>query len=174
MIPLFVVVFLMPGRWTQIGAAALFGIAAATDWLDGYLARRLGQTTRFGAFLDPVADKLIVVSAVVLLTAHHASVYFTLPALVIVGRELVVTALREWMAEMNERGVIAVTRVAKFKTGVQIAALIVLLAFPPDSQFGWVILGYGLLYLAAGLTLISMASYLRMAWPALRRGINQR
>ncbi len=174
MIPVFVVVFLLPGRWTQIAAAALFSLAALTDWLDGYLARRLGQTTRFGAFLDPIADKLIVVSAVVLLTAHHASVYFTLPALVIIGRELVVTALREWMAEMNQRGVVAVTTIAKFKTGVQIAALIVLLAFPPDSNFGWVILGYCLLYLAAGLTLISMVSYLRMAWPALRKGLDQR
>lgn len=173
MIPVFVVVYLMPGPWTQITAAALFALAAATDWLDGYLARRLGQTTRFGAFLDPIADKLIVVTAVVLLTADHRSIYFTLPALVIVGRELVITALREWMAAMNERGVIKVTPLAKFKTGVQLAALIVLLAFPPTSPLALVVLGYGLLYLAAGLTLISMISYLRMAWPVLRRGLEQ-
>jgi CDP-diacylglycerol--glycerol-3-phosphate 3-phosphatidyltransferase len=173
-IPVLVLVYLLPGRWTHLTAAALFSVAAATDWLDGYLARRLGQTTRFGAFLDPVADKLIVVTAVVLLTAHHHSVYFTLPALVIVGRELVMASLREWMAEMNERGIIAVTRLAKFKTGVQIAAVIVLLAFPPDSHIVLVALGYGLLDMAAGLTLISMISYLRTAWPVLRRGLDER
>ncbi len=86
----------------------MFGLAALTDWLDGYLARRLKQTTRFGAFLDPVADKLVVVSAIVMMVGDRASLWLTLPGLVIVGREIVVSALREWMAEMNRRGVVAV------------------------------------------------------------------
>jgi CDP-diacylglycerol--glycerol-3-phosphate 3-phosphatidyltransferase len=172
MIPFFVVVYLLPGRWTQIVAAALFGIAAATDWLDGYLARRLKQTTRFGAFLDPVADKLMVVTAMLLLAVQHNNVYFTLPAIVIVGREFVIAALREWMAEMNQRGVVAVTRVAQFKTGVQIAAILVLLLFPPGSYFPILVLGYVLLYAAAALTLVSMVTYIRKAWPALRAGLD--
>jgi CDP-diacylglycerol--glycerol-3-phosphate 3-phosphatidyltransferase len=172
MIPFFVLVYLLPGRWTQFVAAALFGVAAVTDWLDGYLARRLRQTTRFGAFLDPVADKLMVVTAVLLLAVQHNNVYFTLPALVIIGRELVIAALREWMAEMNQRGVVKVTRLAKFKTGVQIAAVLVLLLFPPGSPFAMLVVGYVLLYAAAALTLVSMLAYLRKAWPALRAGLD--
>jgi CDP-diacylglycerol--glycerol-3-phosphate 3-phosphatidyltransferase len=172
MIPIFDLVYLLPGRWTQVAAAALFGIAAATDWLDGYLARRLGQMTRFGAFLDPVADKLMVVTAMLLLAVQHNNVYFTLPAIVIVGREFVIAALREWMAEMNQRGVVAVTRIAQFKTGVQIAAILVLLLFPPGAYFPLLVLGYVLLYAAAALTLVSMVAYLRKAWPALRAGLD--
>jgi len=173
MIPFFVIVYLLPGRWTHVIAAALFGLAAFTDWLDGYLARRLRQATRFGAFLDPVADKLMVVTAVLLLAVQHDNVYFTLPALVIIGRELVIAALREWMAEMNQRGVVAVTSLAKYKTGLQVAAVLVLILFPPDSAFHWVLIGYVLLYAAAALTILSMLSYLRKAWPALRSGLDQ-
>jgi CDP-diacylglycerol---glycerol-3-phosphate 3-phosphatidyltransferase len=171
LIPVFVAVFLWPGRWTNLAAAALFGIAALTDWLDGYLARRWGQTTRFGAFLDPVADKLIVVSAIVLLVGSHGSIWLTLPGLVIVGREIVVSALREWMAEMNRRGIVAVSTIGKYKTGMQITAILVLLAFPPGSHEILVILGYVLIYGAAIMTLISMAMYLRAAWPTLRAGL---
>lgn len=172
LIPVFVAVFLWPGRWTNLAAASLFGIAALTDWLDGYLARRWSQTTRFGAFLDPVADKLIVVSAIVLLVGSHGSIWLTLPGLVIVGREIVVSALREWMAEMNRRGVVAVSAIGKYKTVTQITAILMLLAFPPGSRESLVILGYVLIYGAAIMTLISMAMYLRAAWPTLRAGLD--
>jgi CDP-diacylglycerol--glycerol-3-phosphate 3-phosphatidyltransferase len=172
LIPVFVGVYVLPSKWTNLLAATVFGLAAFTDWLDGYLARRLGQTTRFGAFLDPVADKLVIVSAIVMLVGSHASLWLTLPALVIVGREIVVSALREWMAEMNRRGIVAVSRIGKFKTGTQIAAILVLLAFPPDSDPRLVTLGYVLIYCAAIMTLISMVMYLRAAWPTLRAGLD--
>ena len=172
LIPVFVAVYVLPSKWTNLLAAAVFGLAAFTDWLDGYLARRLGQTTRFGAFLDPVADKLVIVSAIVMLVGSHGSLWLTLPALVIVGREIVVSALREWMAEMNRRGIVAVSRIGKFKTGTQITAILVLLAFPPGSDPYLVMLGYVLIYGAAIMTLISMVMYLRAAWPTLRAGLD--
>ena len=172
LIPVFIVIYVWHGRWTDLAAAAVFGLAALTDWLDGYLARRLKQTTRFGAFLDPVADKLVVVSAIVMMVGDRASLWLTLPGLVIVGREIVVSALREWMAEMNRRGVVAVGLLGKIKTGVQIAAILTLLAFPPGSDPRFVGLGYVLIYLAAIMTLISMVMYLRAAWPTLRAGLD--
>ncbi len=173
LIPIFVLVYILPGPGTYLVSALLFGLAAFTDWLDGYLARRLNQTTPFGAFLDPVADKLIVVSALVVLIGHHASLWLTLPGLVIIGREIVISALREWMAEMNRRGIIAVTWFARVKTTVQMVAIVVLLANPPVFDRPWVLTGYGLLYLAAVMTLISMALYIRAAWPTLRQGMTQ-
>jgi CDP-diacylglycerol--glycerol-3-phosphate 3-phosphatidyltransferase len=174
LIPVFVLVYVLPGYETYLVAAVLFGLAAFTDWLDGYLARRLNQTTPFGAFLDPVADKLIVVAALTILVAHHASLWLTLPALIIIGREIVISALREWMAEMNRRGVIAVTWFARAKTTFQMVAIVVLIANPPDLTRPWVITGYVLLYLAAVMTLISMVLYLRAAWPTLRVGFTQK
>lgn len=173
LIPFFVLVYLIPGESTYLYAAALFALAAGTDWLDGYLARRLGQTTPFGAFLDPVADKLIVVSALVMLIGHHGNLWLTLPALVIVGREIVISALREWMAEMNRRGVVGVTVIGRVKTTFQMVSILVLLANPPMPSDHWVMLGYGMLYAAAVLTLWSMVLYLRAAWPTLRSGWEQ-
>jgi CDP-diacylglycerol--glycerol-3-phosphate 3-phosphatidyltransferase len=151
----------------------LFGLAAFTDWLDGYLARRLNQTTPFGAFLDPVADKLIVVSALVVLVAHHANLWLTLPGLIIVGREIVISALREWMAEMNRRGSVSVAWFGRVKTAFQMVSIVVLLANPPELSLLWVKIGYGLIYLAAIMTLASMIMYLRAAWPTLRVGLSQ-
>ena len=154
----------------------MFGLAALTDWLDGYLARRLKQTTRFGAFLDPVADKLVVVSAIVMMVGDRASMWLTLPGLVIVGREIVVSALREWMAEMNRRGVVAVSRFGKLKTGVQIAAILVLLAFPPgsdDAVVEWCSAIVLIIFLLADHDLGSMFVYLRAAWPTLRAGLDR-
>ncbi len=171
LVPVFVAVYLLPGQWTYLASAALFGLAASTDWLDGYLARRLKQATHFGAFLDPVADKLIVISALILLVGSHASLWLTLPAIVIVGRELVISALREWMAEMNRRGVMEVLWLGRMKTTLQMMAIIVLLAIPADPDQWMVRLGYVLLYTAALLTLWSMAHYLRAAWPVLKAGL---
>ena len=172
LIPIFVLLYCLPGESTYIWAAFIFGAAAWTDWLDGYLARRLGQTTPFGAFLDPVADKLIVVTALLLLIGSHSNVLLTLPALIIVGREIVISALREWMAEMNARGVVAVSWLGRVKTTLQMVAIFVLLANPPtDIPKPWALIGYGLLYAAAALTLVSLVAYLRKAWPTLMDGM---
>lgn len=172
LIPVFVLVYFLPTPNNYLWAALLFGLAAATDWMDGYLARKWGQITPFGAFLDPVADKLIVVTALLLLIDSHSSLWLTLPAIVIVGREIVISALREWMAEMNSRGVVAVSWLGRAKTTIQMVAIFLLLANNPDElERPWVLMGYGLLYAAAVLTLISMFNYLRAAWPTLREGI---
>lgn len=171
LVPVFVIIYLMPGSWTYIASALLFGLAAFTDWLDGFLARRLNQITPFGAFLDPVADKLIVVSALIVLIAHHDSVWLTLPGLIIVGREIVISALREWMAEMNRSGAVAVSVLGKVKTTIQMIAIALLLAHEPDLQSVWVIGSYVLIYVAAFMTLWSMTVYLKTAWPTLLEGL---
>ena len=171
LVPIFVVVYIWPGDSAYLVAAVLFGLAAATDWLDGYLARRLSQTTPFGAFLDPVADKLIVVSALVVLMAEHSTIWLTLPGLIIVGREIMISALREWMAEMNSSVTVAVSVLGKVKTTLQMVAIAVLLALSPESTSAIVFIGYSLLYVAALMTLWSMSLYLQAAWPTLKRGL---
>jgi CDP-diacylglycerol--glycerol-3-phosphate 3-phosphatidyltransferase len=168
-IPLLVVLFYLPFMWSMPLAAALFGLASLTDWLDGYLARRWNQSTPFGAFLDPVADKLIVAVALALLIERYEAIWLTLPALVIIGREIVISALREWMAEMGERGQVAVSWIGKVKTTLQMVALLVLLAFPQGNPLALV--GVVTLYVAAVLTLWSMYLYLRAAWPHLSRSM---
>lgn len=170
LIPVFVGIYFLPGENTYLWAAFLFGAAALTDWLDGYLARKWGQTTPFGAFLDPVADKLIVVTALLLLIDSHSNLWLTLPAIVIVGREIVISALREWMAEMNARGVVAVSWLGRAKTTIQMVAIFLLLANPAELERPWVLMGYALLYVASLLTLWSMINYLRSAWPMLVEG----
>ena len=167
LIPIFILLFYLPYHWSYMAASSVFAFAAATDWLDGYLARRLEQSTPFGAFLDPVADKLMVAVALVLLVQAHANLWLTLPAAVIIGREIVISALREWMAELGARAQVAVSNLGKWKTAAQMLALVILLANPPGFTF-WVIVGYVLLLLAAGLTLWSMVQYMRAAWPHLR------
>ena len=174
LVPVFALAYLAPGGALYRWAGALFALAAFTDWLDGYLARRLGQTTRFGAFLDPVADKLIVVTALILLIGQHANLWLTLPGIVIVSREIFISALREWMAEMNRRGLVAVTRVSKIKTTLQMAAITVLLANAPVLKNYWVVSGYVLLYVAALMTLWSMCIYLVAAWPTLESDLKRK
>ncbi|WP_313739699.1 CDP-diacylglycerol--glycerol-3-phosphate 3-phosphatidyltransferase [Pseudomonas sp.] len=173
LIPIFILLFYMPFHWSYMAASTVFAIAAATDWLDGYLARRLQQSTPFGAFLDPVADKLMVAVALVLLVQVHANFWLTLPAAIIICREIVVSALREWMAEIGARAHVAVSNWGKWKTAAQMLALVILLGNPPVVSV-WVVLGYGLLLVSAGLTLISMVHYLTAAWPHLRDGTEQR
>lgn len=168
-IPLLVVLFYMPFSWSMPVAAGLFGLASITDWLDGYLARRWNQSTPFGAFLDPVADKLMVVVALALLIERYDTLVLTLPALVIIGREIVISALREWMAEMGKRGMVAVSWVGKLKTTLQMVSLLILLALPPTHEFA--LLGVVVLYSAAILTLWSMIQYLKAAWPHLSRSM---
>lgn len=165
LVPVIVLLLLLPffpGR--NLLAAGAFGLALATDWLDGWLARRWEQTSRFGAFLDPVADKLIVCTVLVLLVYRDPHVAVALPAAVIVGREIIVSALREWTAGLGQRGVVAVGAAGKYKTSIQMIAILVMLYALPaqDRLYGF---GVTLLAVAALLTLWSMAVYLRAAWP---------
>lgn len=168
MIPVFVVVFYLPFKWAHLAAAVIFTVAAVTDWLDGYLARKLDQSTPLGAFLDPVADKLMVATALVLLTEIHASPLMGVPAAVIIGREIVISALREWMAELGKRASVAVSYVGKVKTVVQMVAIIILVGIDPYDKDFLYYMGFILLDIAVILTLWSMIMYLMAAWPELR------
>ena len=168
LIPVFVLIFYLPQQWSYIAAATIFAIAGITDWLDGYLARKLNQSTPFGAFLDPVADKMMVAIALVLLVERHSTLWFTVPAMVIIGREIIISALREWMAELGERTSVAVSYLGKIKTTLQIVAIAAMLAVKPEDYGGPLYyLGYSLLYIAAILTLWSMIIYLKAALPTL-------
>ena len=166
LIPVFIGVFYLPFHWAHAAAAIIFALASLTDWLDGYLARRLEQMSPFGAFLDPVADKLLVATSLLLLVGVKDLNYITLPAIIIVGREIVISALREWMAELGSRASVAVSYISKVKTAMQMLALILLLAFDPAISW-WGVLGFILLYLAAILTIWSMVIYISIAWPQL-------
>lgn len=176
LIPLFVVVYYLPYRGVNVVAAGIFIVAALTDWLDGYLARRLEQQSPFGAFLDPVVDKLMVVAALVMLAADPKILsqvldarLFAVVVFVIVGREITVSALREWMAEFGKRSRIAVSYVGKVKTTAQMLAIPFLLWREPLAGFPMLRTGEILLYIAAGLTLWSMLIYIRVAWVDLVR-----
>ena len=168
LIPVFVVIFYLPIRHVDILTAGIFCLAGFTDWLDGFLARKLNQTTRFGAFLDPVADKLIVAVALVMIVGDFGSVWITIPAMIIVGREIMISALREWMAEIGKRANVAVSHVGKVKTVMQMLAIIILLANPSDLTIDWVLLGVVMMYLAAALTIWSMLVYLKAAMVEIR------
>ena len=170
LIPVFAFVYVFTDNYHWL-AALLFATAAITDWLDGYLARRLEQTTPFGTFLDPVADKLTVVTALVLLVGAHANLWLTIPGVIVIGREIVISALREWMAEINRRGLVAVSWMARAKTAMQMVAIVILLANPPAMDRPWMIVGMILLYAAALITIWSMVVYLRAAWPSLKDGL---
>lgn len=169
LIPIFMAVFYLPFHWAHTVATAVFALAAVTDWLDGFLARRLSQSSVFGAFLDPVADKLMVAVALVLLVATDDSGLLVLPAVVIIGREIAVSALREWMAEIGERTKVAVSVIGKIKTTFQMLALLLLIYRDPLWQFPTHEVGVLLLYASAVLTLWSMYLYLKAAWPLLVR-----
>jgi CDP-diacylglycerol--glycerol-3-phosphate 3-phosphatidyltransferase len=170
MIPAIIALFyLLPYPWADPAACAAFALAGITDTLDGYYARKLGQTSRLGAFLDPVADKLIVAAALVLIVSKDPRWFVVIVAVVIIGREIAVSALREWMAEIGARSRMKVTVLAKYKTIMQIVGLSLLL-FRQDL-FGVIPtykLGLLLTAIAAVLTLWSMVQYLRVAWPELR------
>ena len=167
LIPVLVLVFYSPLHWSYQISAAIFGLAAITDWLDGYLARLLQQLSVFGAFLDPVADKLMVAVALVLLVQDNPSPLFAVPAAIIIGREIAISALREWMSEIGERTKVAVSIVGKIKTTIQMIAILLLLYKFPLGPFPTHEVGVILLYVAAILTLWSMLVYLRAAWPIL-------
>ena len=168
-IPLVIVFYVLPASWARPTAALLFLASSATDWLDGYLARRWNQTSAFGRFLDPVADKLVVAAALVLLVQGHPHSHIAVPAIIVIGREITVSALREWMAEIGERGRVAVSAVGKSKTALQMTALTLMLWEHPLAGLPVYEFGVALFYVAAGLTLWSMMLYLRAAWPSLRK-----
>ncbi|MGD8324796.1 MAG: CDP-diacylglycerol--glycerol-3-phosphate 3-phosphatidyltransferase [Gammaproteobacteria bacterium] len=167
-IPLVVVLFLLPNDWARPAAAFVFVFAGITDYLDGYLARRLNQISGFGAFLDPVADKLMVSTALVLLVAADPRPIMAILAAIIIGREITVSALREWMAELGERAHVAVSILGKLKTTMQIAGLSFLIYAHDLYGLPTYRIGEILLLVAAVLTIASMVDYLRAAWPALR------
>jgi CDP-diacylglycerol--glycerol-3-phosphate 3-phosphatidyltransferase len=168
MIPGIIILFYLPYGWADPAACAGFALAGITDSLDGYYARKLGQTSRLGAFLDPVADKLIVATALVLIVSKDPRWFVVIVAVVIVGREIAVSALREWMAEIGARGKIAVSVWGKYKTILQIVGLSFLLFRQDLLGLPIYRLGLGLTGVATVLTLWSMVLYLRLAWPELR------
>lgn len=171
LIPLFVAVFYLPDGWVpshaiNLTATAIFVLASVTDWLDGWLARRLNQMSAFGAFLDPVADKLMVAAAlIVLVDLQRAGIA---ASLIIIGREIAISALREWMAKEGRSKSVAVSYIGKLKTTAQMTALTLLLYHDPLAGLQTQWLGRWLLDIAAFLTLWSMAHYLFMAWKSLR------
>ncbi|GGG02556.1 MULTISPECIES: CDP-diacylglycerol--glycerol-3-phosphate 3-phosphatidyltransferase [Cysteiniphilum] len=168
LIPFLVVAFYVPFPHHHGVSATLFLLAALTDWLDGFLARYFQQTTKLGAFLDPVADKLMVATALGLLIALYPYPWVALPAIIIICREIIVSALREWMAEIGQRSVVKVSFVGKVKTAAQMAAIFILLLKPKDLGNIWVILGFVLLYIAVILTVYSMWLYLSAAYKAIK------
>lgn len=171
LIPVFVVFFYLPVWWSHIAVTVIFAVAGFTDWLDGYLARKWEQTSPFGAFLDPVADKLIVVVSLILLVdsnpTPYPGMYISIPISIIIGREIIISALREWMAGMGARGTVAVAFIGKLKTTAQMLAIGFLLFHKPLLGLPIAEIGFVLLYIAALLTLWSMLVYLRAAWPQL-------
>lgn len=149
-------------------ATVVFTLAGITDWLDGWLARRLDQTSRFGAFLDPVADKLLVAVSLIALLYTHPTGSLMFLVTVIIGREITVSALREWMAELGSRTSVAVNKIGKWKTGFQMTAIGMLLWSSPFLGLPIFEIGLVLLWVAAALTIWSMLVYLRAAWPMMR------
>ena len=170
-IPLLIVAFVpqvlpIAEEGRNILSAIIFIFAALTDWLDGYLARKWNQTSNFGAFLDPVADKLIVSTALILLVADGR--VSELVTIIIIGREITISALREWMASMGKRKSVAVNMIGKFKTAAQLSAIPMLLYGAELGGYDMRFWGTLLIWIAAALTLWSMAYYLYVAWPDLK------
>lgn len=173
LVPVFVLFFYLPVSWSNEATTLIFLIAAITDWFDGYLARRLNQMSAFGAFLDPVADKIMVAVALVLLvdknpTEYHG-VFMSVAAAIIIGREITISALREWMAEVGSRKNVAVSIIGKVKTTAQMLSLIFLLYAEPIYDISSATIGFVLLYIAVFLTLWSMIDYIYSALPALKQ-----
>lgn len=167
LIPVFVVVFYLPYAWAPPVSALVFALAGVTDWFDGWLARRWNETSAFGAFLDPVADKLMVIAALVLILQADPRMAMAIPIMIIIGREITISALREWMAQLGARKRVAVSWLGKFKTAAQMLSIVLLLYRYPIVRVPVYEIGVGLLMIAAALTLWSMSLYLLAAWPEL-------
>ena len=169
LLPVMAVVFYLPFRGANIAAALVFIAAAVTDWADGWIARRWNMGSAFGAFLDPVADKLMVAVALFLLVQQNPTPLMAVASAVIVGREISISALREWMAEIGQRARVGVAMIGKIKTAMQIVAIIVLLHQRDFPELRYYRIGEGLLVIAAVLTIWSGLLYVRAAWPILRQ-----
>lgn len=173
LIPVFTALFYLPAGWVEPQtanwlAAAVFAAAAVTDWFDGFLARLWKQTSDFGAFLDPVADKLMVAVALLLLVSLNRT--YVIFAMIIIGREITISALREWMAQMGKRGSVAVATIGKLKTTAQMAAILLLLAGLENFHgFNLILIGNILMFIASVLTIWSMFYYLKMAWKEFQK-----
>ncbi len=167
LIPLLMVIFYLPWHYANLACTLLFIFAGFTDWLDGYLARKLALETQFGAFLDPVADKLMVAIVLVLIVQQQADPYLAIPAAIIIGREITIASLREWMAEIGQRAKVKVSQLGKWKTTAQMLAITLLLYHEDIAGVPIALSGYVLLYIAAALTLWSMVNYLRAALTAM-------
>jgi len=169
LIPLFVIVFYLPIGWANVAATCIFVVASLSDWVDGYLARSMKLESPFGAFLDPVADKLMVVVIIVLLVQAHPSIYIALPSVVIVAREISISALREWMAQIGSSTTVKVSFIGKAKTVSQMLALGFMIFSEPFMGLPTYQIGLAIYYVAAVLTIVSMVIYLRAAWPEINR-----
>ncbi|MDH3220013.1 MAG: CDP-diacylglycerol--glycerol-3-phosphate 3-phosphatidyltransferase [Gammaproteobacteria bacterium] len=167
LIPLFVIVFYLPFAWANVVATVVFTIASLSDWVDGYLARSMQLESPFGAFLDPVADKLMVVVVIVLIVEAHPSILVALPSIVIVAREITISALREWMAQLGSSTTVKVSFIGKTKTVLQMLALGFMIFSEPLMGLPIFEIGLAIYYVAAILTLASMIIYLRAAWPVI-------
>ena len=166
-IPLVVLIYYVPAAWAGQASGVLFGLVAVTDWFDGFLARKLGQTSRFGEFLDPIADKLLVSTTLIVLLHNDPKFYLALIAAIIIGREIAVSALREWMSELGSRAAVKVTYFAKWKTTLQMFGIGFMLYQVPSFGVPFYLIGQVLLALAAALTLWSMVEYLKASWPVI-------
>ncbi len=171
LIPILLLAYFLFGKYGSVIATGIFILAAITDWLDGYLARKWNETTALGAFIDPVADKLLVGVALLLILQQTPAWYILIPVIIIIGREIAISALREWMAEKGERNAVKVSSMGKLKTVFQMIAIgcLIFAHNGDNSLFGLPIfeIGIALLYIAAALTFVSMVQYMQSAWPIL-------
>jgi CDP-diacylglycerol--glycerol-3-phosphate 3-phosphatidyltransferase len=167
LIPVLIGLYFLPHDSAAVWATLVFAVASLTDWLDGYIARKWNQTSPFGAFIDPVADKLIVVVALVLIIFKTPVWYLLVPIIIIIAREIIISALREWMAELGQRNAVKVSSLGKMKTMFQMLAIGCLIFHKPLFDLPIFEIGIVLLYVAAWLTISSMLSYLKAAWPLL-------
>jgi len=169
LIPVIMVVFYLPIDDARLWCSLLFIVASLTDWFDGFLARRLDLQTAFGEFLDPVADKLMVVVILVLIVQADPTAYIAIPAAIIIGREVSVASLREWMAELGQRSVVKVSWIGKYKTGFQMLAILCLLFNMDLYGIPVRLVGLVAIYIAAILTLWSMWQYIQLALPQFKK-----
>ena len=166
-IPALIGIFFMPYEHAPFWATAIFTVAALTDWLDGYLARKYDQASPFGAFIDPVADKLLVTVALLLVLYKSPKLYILIPVIIIIGREMMISALREWAAGLGKRELVKVSYGGKIKTVVQMCSIGCLIFYQPLLGVSIFDIGIILLYISAVLTVTSMLGYLKLIWPLL-------
>ena len=177
LIPVFIVVFYLPLSWSHFGAFAIFWLAAISDALDGYLARKLNQSSAFGAFIDPVADKLMVVSALVMIVHDYQTWLVAIPAMIMIAREIFISALREFMSSRGKRDIIAVSNMGKYKTAAQMLGIMGLI-WRPDYDIPLILFylphevinyaAYVFYFIATVLTLSTLIDYSKAAWPELK------